>query len=116
VRSSVRRLLTGQQDLGSFDFIYAAGLFDYLQQPVAQRLTSKMFQMLRRRGTLLIPNFVPGIRDIGYMESYVAWELIYRTTEEMLDLAAMISADEIAETQVLSDEEQNIVSLLLVKR
>jgi extracellular factor (EF) 3-hydroxypalmitic acid methyl ester biosynthesis protein len=32
---SVRQILTGNANLGQFDFVYAAGLFDYLSGPVA---------------------------------------------------------------------------------
>ena len=37
-----------------FDVVYSTGLFDYLQQSTAQRLTWVMFQMLRPGGRLLI--------------------------------------------------------------
>jgi extracellular factor (EF) 3-hydroxypalmitic acid methyl ester biosynthesis protein len=39
VATSVRTILKGQVSLGSFDFIYASGLYDYLPQAAAQRLT-----------------------------------------------------------------------------
>ena len=60
-------LLAGRTDLGTpeFDFIYALGLYDYLSQPVACRLTRCMFDMLRPGGTLLFGNFLPDIRDAG---------------------------------------------------
>jgi len=46
----------------------AAGLFDYLLQRLAQRLTRAMFDLLHPGGRMLVTNFVPLIPDIGYME------------------------------------------------
>jgi hypothetical protein len=43
VESSVRALLGGRHtDLGPFDLVYSAGLYDYLELAVAQKLTSKL--------------------------------------------------------------------------
>jgi len=60
---SVRQLLSGKTNLGRFDFVYAAGLFDYLSGPVAAALTRRLFEMTRPGGMMLIPNFVAGARD-----------------------------------------------------
>jgi hypothetical protein len=40
---SVRQILSGKAKLGRYDFVYAAGLFDYLSAPVAAALTCRMF-------------------------------------------------------------------------
>src|SRR5437868_5149084 len=89
-RSSIRRLLTQKTVLGEFDVVYATGLFDYLQQATAERLAWVMFQALRPGGRLLVANFMPGISDLGYMESYMEWKLIYRTRREMMAVADQI--------------------------
>ena len=57
VHGSIRSLLAGNCDLGRFDLIYAAGLFDYLAERMAVRLTSVMFGMLSSGGRLLLANF-----------------------------------------------------------
>ena len=60
VPGSVRQILARKTGLGQYDLVYAAGLFDYLNAPVAAALTSRMFEMVRPGGLLLIPNFREG--------------------------------------------------------
>jgi hypothetical protein len=115
VAASVRQLLTHRVDLGPFDFVYATGLFDYLPLAAAQRLTGVMFQMLRPRGRLLIANFLPGILDVGYMESFMSWKLIYRDRGAMLQLAADIPQEQIREIRIVAEENQNIIFLQVTK-
>jgi len=75
VLGSVRQLLTGQIELRDFDLVYAAGLFDYLARPIATRLVEVMFRALRAGGRLVVPNFTPDLRDVGYLETYMDWNL-----------------------------------------
>ena len=70
---SVRQILSGKTKTGRYDFVYAAGLFDYLSGPVAAALTCRMFEKTRPGGMMLIPNFLTGGRDAGYMEAFMDW-------------------------------------------
>ena len=115
-RASIRRLLSGRLDLGHFDFVYSTGLFDYVQQPIGQRLLFAMFKMLYDGGQLLVANFLPGIRDVGYMESYMGWKLIYRERQDMLELAKAIAQADIRDIRIFSEENQNIIFLQVTKR
>jgi extracellular factor (EF) 3-hydroxypalmitic acid methyl ester biosynthesis protein len=114
--ASFRQLLTGRHTLGQFDMVYSTGLYDYLQLPVAQRLTLSLFRMLRPRGRLLIANFLPGILDVGYMESFMAWKLIYRTRVDMLAIAESVPLSEIRDIRIFAEEKQNIIFLQLTRR
>lgn len=116
VHGTVRQLVTEKLDLGRFDLIYSMGLFDYLPLAAAQRLTWSLFQKLRPRGRLLLANFLPGISDVGYMESYMDWKLIYRTRHEMLELSANIPEADIREIRLFAEENQNIIFLQITKR
>lgn len=73
VQSSVRSLIAQKLTFDNLDLVYAAGLYDYLSQPIALRLTRIMFEMLRSEGRLLVANFVPTLIDIGYMETFMQW-------------------------------------------
>jgi hypothetical protein len=115
VTASFRRLLTKASGVGEFDFVYSTGLFDYLNQRTARRLVTGMFQMLRPGGTLLVANFLPGIRDIGYMETFMDWTLVYRTRCDMVDLTMEIPEDEVKEVRVVSEDCRNIVFLQLTR-
>jgi hypothetical protein len=115
VAASIRQLLTHRVDLGHFDCVYATGVFDYLPLPVAQRLTSAMFQMLRPRGQLLVANFLPGIPDVGYMESFMDWKLIYRNRGDMIQLADQIPQAAIRDIRIVAEENQNVIFLLVTR-
>jgi hypothetical protein len=112
---SVRQILAGNVELGQYDLVYAAGLFDYLNAAVAAKLTSLMFDMVRPGGIMLIPNFLAGIRDVGYMESFMDWHLIYRTEADMWSLAAALPQAQVADCQVFDDDVDTITYLLVGK-
>lgn len=116
VPGRIRHLVAQQAELGQFDFVYSTGLFDYLALAAAQSLTWAMFQTLRPRGRLLVANFLPGIRDVGYMESYMGWKLIFRTRQEMLELSQEIPQAEIRDIRIFAEENQNIIFLQVTKR
>jgi hypothetical protein len=113
--ANIRQLLTRKVNPGHFHLVYSTGLFDYLQQPTAQRLAGLMFQMLRPGGRLVVANFLPGIPDLGYMESYMNWILIYRTRLEMMGISAEIPQAQIREVRVFAEENQNIIFLQITK-
>jgi hypothetical protein len=79
--------------LGSAHLIYATGLYDYLSQPAAERLTARLYSLLQSNGRLVIGNFkvAPGSTWIG--DFVLAWQLIYRTPDEMLALARRLDPE-----------------------
>jgi extracellular factor (EF) 3-hydroxypalmitic acid methyl ester biosynthesis protein len=93
---SVRNFITAKQQVGTFDFIYAAGLYDYLEARVAARLTKSLFDRLKPGGRLLIPNFLHGVREEGYMETFMDWFLLYRTPAEIEAFASLIPEADLA--------------------
>jgi SAM-dependent methyltransferase len=115
VAANIRSLLAGKLRLGRFDLIYSLGLFDYLQTPVARRLVSMLFEMLRPGGQLIVANFLPGVRDVGYMEIFMDWRLIYRKRQDMVDLTAEIEEPQVREVRLFAEENHNIVFLELTR-
>jgi extracellular factor (EF) 3-hydroxypalmitic acid methyl ester biosynthesis protein len=108
INMSVKSLLRGGHFSGDFDLVYAAGLFDYLSEPVARKLVRIMFDSLRPGGTMMYANFLPHIDDAGYMEALMDWWLIYRTQQEMAVLASAIPAEEIRSLSCTKDPDNNI--------
>jgi hypothetical protein len=95
--------------------VYAAGLYDYLSQSFATRLTKVMFDMLRSGGKLLVANFVPNHAEVGYMETFMQWHLIYRTEHKLAALADEIPPSEIAFKRTFLEENGNILFLEIIK-
>jgi extracellular factor (EF) 3-hydroxypalmitic acid methyl ester biosynthesis protein len=116
VQASVKSILSGKIAFEGFDFVYAAGLYDYLAERVATRFTRLMFDMLAPGGRLLVANFAPVLPEVGYMETFMDWKLIYRTAEEMALLSGEIPGEEWKSNQLFWDEPENIIFLELVKR
>ena len=115
VRGTVRDLLAQKCNLGTFDFVYAAGLFDYLSESTGAALTARLFELTKPGGRLLIPNFTPRCADAGYMETFMAWRLIYRDEYDMTKLLEPIAPDRIASYDIYSDRTGSIVYLLVRK-
>src|ERR1700722_7733139 len=115
IHGSVRQILCGKAKLGQYDLVYAAGLFDYLSGPVAAALTCRMFEMTRPGGLMLIPNFLTGVLDTGYMEAFMDWRLIYRSHSDMTALAAALPRSAVADCQVFDDNDDAIACLLVSK-
>jgi len=112
---SVRQILAGKAKLGQYDLVYAAGLYDYLGAAAGRALTRRMFEATRPGGTLLIPNFLTGIADSGYMEAFMDWRLTYRDHAQMYNLAAEIPADQVASLEVFNDPDDTIAFLIVEK-
>jgi SAM-dependent methyltransferase len=108
VNQGVRDLLSGPTaaGLGDFDLIYSAGLYDYLPETLARRLTARLLQMLRPGGRLLIANFVPSGSGRGYMELFMDWELVVRNEAAMHDIARAAGAGSVSS---FHDPHRNVV-------
>lgn len=86
----------------NYDFIYCAGLFDYLSDPVCRRLMDLMYEWLRPGGLLVATNVHKGNPSIGWMELLVDWHLIYRDSQQMAALAPKASSPD--ECRVVVEE------------
>src|SRR5260370_5775644 len=59
VAARLSRILKGGANLGKFDLVYAAGIYDYLDANIAAQVTQRLFEHLNPGGELLIANFLP---------------------------------------------------------
>jgi SAM-dependent methyltransferase len=116
VAASVRTLLgNAASRYGTFNFIYASGLYDYLPDRVATRLTHSLLSLLRPGGKLWISNFAPDIRDRGYMEACMDWWLIFRDERQMQSLVEGLNVPDLS-ARTFREPEQNIVFLECLRR
>ena len=109
--ADIRKLLTGRMDVGKFDLIYSTGLYDYLKEKTAQKLSYHLFSMLKSGGKLVLANFLPNIHDIGYMEACMDWFLVYRDRMDMMGLTELIDQVEMRDIQISVEKNQNIIFL-----
>ena len=93
-----------QQFMYEQDLLFASGLFDYLKQSVAKKLTYELLKLVHPQGELIIVNASstnPG--RIG-MEFAGEWYLSYRSKEEMSDLVSELEGYH--QKELFLDEEQ----------
>ncbi|MGU3408076.1 methyltransferase type 12 [Methylobacterium brachiatum] len=112
---SVKDVLIGRNSLTEHDIVYSAGLYDYLDEATAKQLTKKLFDLVSPGGQLMVANFVKGIREQGYMEVFMRWDLIYRSSSEIRDLSAHIPTEQISSIDYFEDETKT-VGYLVVNR
>jgi extracellular factor (EF) 3-hydroxypalmitic acid methyl ester biosynthesis protein len=77
--------------LGNLDLVYSAGLYDYLPDLVAMRLTRLLYGQLRPGGRLLMGNLTETPDSTWMLDYVLGWPLLYRTDESMLRLAHRIT-------------------------
>jgi len=102
---SVSDIVKGKSDIGEFDLIYSAGLYDYLSKRFAQKLTSRLYSMLAPGGKLVLCNIATNYYEVGYLESYMNWQMIGRDKSDVLEFAADLEGGEQAIIRVKETSE-----------
>jgi extracellular factor (EF) 3-hydroxypalmitic acid methyl ester biosynthesis protein len=69
-----------------YDFVYCAGLFDYLADPICQKLTDVLYDWVAPGGTLVTTNVDTSNPRIITMNYIMEWHLIYRSGAELFAL------------------------------
>ena len=116
VVASIREIISGKRTFTGYHFVYAAGLFDYLQDAPARALVERMFNAAVPGGSVLVTNFLPGVHDVGYMESVMDWHLVCRTESEVLGLFSSIPRAQLRQVAISVDPAENIVFAIAEKR
>jgi extracellular factor (EF) 3-hydroxypalmitic acid methyl ester biosynthesis protein len=97
VKKSVHQMLkesaksVGLPRQEQYDFVYCAGLFDYLSDQVCRRLMSLCYDLLAPGGLLLATNVSDAVNSLHpfrySMEYILDWHLIYRDRAALAGLA-----------------------------
>lgn len=113
---NVSGLMRRTYDLGTFDLVYASGLYDYLPYAVAVRLTQRLVDMLKPGGAYLFANYSDEIRTDGYMETFMDWPLILRADVDMWQIANAAVDRNKVDVDVFYGENRNIVYTRIRKK
>jgi extracellular factor (EF) 3-hydroxypalmitic acid methyl ester biosynthesis protein len=85
VKKSVAQLLKNNSQFtrDSYDFVYCAGLFDYLPDTTCRQLVDLFYELAAPGGLVLVTNVHVNNPSRGWMECMVDWHLVYRDAEQM---------------------------------
>ena len=70
----------------TFDLVYCAGLFDYLNEATAEFLLAQLHRHLLPSGLLCVANFTPDNHGRGFMEGFMDWSLVLRDEDDLVRL------------------------------
>jgi SAM-dependent methyltransferase len=116
IDGSVRGILRRAYKLGTFDLVYASGLYDYLPDAVGVRLLQRAMELLKPDGEFLFANFSDEITTDGYMETFMDWPLILRSANDMWGIINAAVDKNRVEAQVYYGSNRNIVYGTVRKR
>lgn len=98
------------------DLIYTVGLFDYLKTRTGRVLALRLYQNLRPGGKLIIGNFKRPNDAIWSLEYWMDWKLIYRTTDEMLELCGLIEEEDPSHEREVVTDASGYTNLLIISK
>jgi hypothetical protein len=116
IDGSVRGILRRAYNLGTFDLVYASGLYDYLPRAVGIRLMQRAMELVKPGGDFLFANFSDEITTDGYMETFMDWPLILRSADDMWDIINAAVDRNAVDAEVYYGSNRNIVYGKLRKR
>jgi extracellular factor (EF) 3-hydroxypalmitic acid methyl ester biosynthesis protein len=117
VKKSVQQLLRQAErtvhhaPADQYDFIYCAGLFDYLSDKICAKLAGILYESLAPGGLLLLTN-VDQHPSRGEMECFLEWHLVYRTPQQLLRLVPR----DVPEDSVRVEQDLSGVNIFLELR
>ena len=106
---SVKGLMSQQYDIGAFDLVYSAGVYDYLPFDVAAAVTRRLLSSVRPGGTLLFGNFSTEVIPAGYMETFMNWSLLLRDEAQMREIVDAATTGLDVETELFFGENRHII-------
>jgi SAM-dependent methyltransferase len=109
IDGSVKGILRRSYNLGTFDLVYASGLYDYLPRAVGIRLLQRAMELVKPGGMFLFANFSDEITTDGYMETFMDWPLILRSADDMEDIINAAVDRNHVQTNVYYGSNRNIV-------
>jgi len=112
VRIAFRKVIPSQQ----YDLIFSLGLFDYLDERLAQRLIGALKGLLKPNGVLFVANFGEKYQNPSFyfLEWVGEWQLIYRSEEEFRNIFLAAGFDK--ENLRTEFEQQGIIQYVIAQK
>lgn len=73
-----------------YDFIYSAGVFDYIKDAAASVIVEYLYERLSENGTIIIGNFSMERSCAALMHLALDWNLLYRTKKDLYEMFEFI--------------------------
>ena len=86
LKDSGQLLLSGSEGKPLYDFVYCAGLFDYLSDRTCKELMNAFYSFVAPGGLLIATNVATSNPRIPTMDHVMAWHLIYRDVPQFAEL------------------------------
>jgi extracellular factor (EF) 3-hydroxypalmitic acid methyl ester biosynthesis protein len=102
MKEGQKPLVIGNDIKHEYDFVYCAGLFDYLPDSTCKQLIKIFYQWLAPGGLLLFTNVTPSSPNQGSLGLILDWHLIYREAAQIGRLCSGIIPEE--QIRICSDE------------
>ena len=99
-----------------FDLIYAADLYDRLDDRAAARLTGALFRILKPGGRLLFANFAAGLRDAAYLDALGDWRPVLRDEDAMWAFLDALPEEAVAATRLFRGGNRAIIYAVAARR
>jgi hypothetical protein len=105
---SVRQLSEGKHLFGDMDLAYCAGLMESLPHAAAQALVRALFAMLAPGGMLIVTHFLAGLEEAAFLETFLDWEMTYRTQAEIVALVSNLPQDSVSGWSYAENSESTL--------
>lgn len=107
VKKSVHQLLReaakAHTNGKKYDFVYCAGLFDYLSDSVCRHLMNLFYELVAPGGLLIATNVADLNPSRGWMEYVLDWNLVYRSPQQFATLAPVTARPDHCVVRAIGD-------------
>jgi extracellular factor (EF) 3-hydroxypalmitic acid methyl ester biosynthesis protein len=112
---TVRQIAEGRHLFGDMDLVYSSGLLETLPHPAAVGLARALYAMLAPGGTLFLTHFLPGLQEVGFLEAFLDWRMVYRNPTELFDLVKELPPETVS-TWVYSENTEGTIGVLSIQK
>ncbi len=106
---SVKGLISDACDIGAFDLIDTAGVYDHLPKDIAALLTRRLFARLKPGGKRLFAYFSTEVVPDGCVKTFMNWSLIFPDEADMRALAQASVDPGATEIETFFGENRRII-------